>query len=181
MLAVPVGKQLPQEVDHEHLFCSQTLRRCPHRPARGTTAARIHPVRRASVARGVANSRLLQPCSLTCYKSPSVTALSSAAATAKERAGSIPSRKTHSGGSTLLFYFVLGVAGVEHESILEGDERRSIRSGIVDQLTFNANCKIKVGCLERRMTVHAQQLPVWRGRFQRLEMPKRGTATFKGQ
>ena len=45
MLAVPVGKHLPQEVGHEHLFCSQTLRRCPHQPARGTTAARIGAAR----------------------------------------------------------------------------------------------------------------------------------------
>ena len=43
------------------------------------------------------------PASPACYKPPSVTALSSAAATTKERAGSIPSRETHSGGSPLLF------------------------------------------------------------------------------
>ena len=35
------------------------------------------------------------PASPACYKPPSVTALSSAAATTKERAGSIPSRETH--------------------------------------------------------------------------------------
>jgi hypothetical protein len=47
------------------------------------------------VSRRLASSRLLQPCSLACYKPPSVTALSSAAASTKQRAGSIPNALPH--------------------------------------------------------------------------------------
>jgi hypothetical protein len=42
---------------------------------------------RVPVSRRLASSRLLQPCSLACYKSPSVTTLSSAATTTREKGG----------------------------------------------------------------------------------------------